>query len=466
MIEPARFERDPSTAVSARSTLTEPRQPWLDWLVNVPLAPGHWLERARGWRRWGLVGLYLMIGLPLGLLVWRELSLIGLPDIGDPFDVEAYLDRRVADDRNAFVLYRQAVARKTRLVMPAPPPGTPPGQVPAPNYQWSQAQPEVKRWLEDNREALDLWLRGTEKPEALDIPPREMSIDMNLAILQELRDFARLATLEAGRREQAGDRAGAYAMYRGMLRSARHADWHGTLIGRLIGVAIHGLAVAELTGWAADPRTDAVLLRQALDDAQELEAGRPPHSFALKQEYCWAIRAMSDPKELAKLDEYNHSQAKEWYEFLGGLPQNARWLKHEPERSRRIYRLTFANWLAYCDLPADQRPGRVAKDLGLFQRGPNPPPNAHALPPEELDRWFQSAPLARLVLPSVNNVIAAFDREIATHGGLIVTLAEELYKREKGEPPRALGDLVGPYLDALPPGYLAVDPPLTVVPAN
>ena len=40
---------------------------------------------------------------------------LGLPDIGDPFDVEAFQGETIPDDRNAFVLYRQAAALFRRL---------------------------------------------------------------------------------------------------------------------------------------------------------------------------------------------------------------------------------------------------------------------------------------------------------------------------------------------------------------
>ena len=35
---------------------------------------------------------------------WRATSLSGLPDVGDPFDVAAYADVKVPDERNAFGL--------------------------------------------------------------------------------------------------------------------------------------------------------------------------------------------------------------------------------------------------------------------------------------------------------------------------------------------------------------------------
>ena len=46
-----------------------------------------------------------MIAVPL---LWWSIQLVGLPDIGEPFDVAAFRSFRIPDDRNAFVLYRQA----------------------------------------------------------------------------------------------------------------------------------------------------------------------------------------------------------------------------------------------------------------------------------------------------------------------------------------------------------------------
>ena len=42
--------------------------------------------------------------------LWWATQLLGLPDIGEPFDVKAFQAFTIPDDRNAFVLYRQAMA--------------------------------------------------------------------------------------------------------------------------------------------------------------------------------------------------------------------------------------------------------------------------------------------------------------------------------------------------------------------
>src|SRR4051812_48640871 len=65
------------------------RRRWRDLLVLLAIVPAAWL--------------------------WWAAQLWGLPDIGDPFDVEEFRAQTIPDDRNAFVLYRQASTLFRRL---------------------------------------------------------------------------------------------------------------------------------------------------------------------------------------------------------------------------------------------------------------------------------------------------------------------------------------------------------------
>lgn len=423
-------------------------------LLALLMAPAHGLERARGRKRLVLVAFYLAILAVVGLFIWRELSIVGLPDVGEPFDVAAALKEEVPDAENAFVLYREAKSRLKPMEVPRTAPATPFNPV----FDWKQAQPEVKDWLESNREPLEIWRRGTERPRVLDIPLADMSIDVRLDTIQSLRDFTRLATLEGSRLEAEGDMAGAYRMYRSILLSSRHADFQGTLIGRLIGSAIFATGVATIEEWAADPRTDPRLIREALADATTLRAAAAPNSLGFRTEYVWAVKCFRDPAERAKLDASNSGNPSEWYESYPAYKPILHWLKHEPTRSERVYRLYMKNLLAYCDLPPEQRPSRKgAGGLMFYAEMPGAPAGAHALPPEQVGAWLQSAPLARLTLPAAENALRAMDGQRRRHDSLIVTLAERLYRREQGRPPKTYGDLLGTYLDALPFGFEAGD---------
>jgi hypothetical protein len=146
---------------------------------------------------------------------------------------------------------------------------------------------------------------------------------------------------------------------------------------------------------------------------------------------------------------------------------------NEPERSRRVARLIFANWLAYCDLPPAQRPPMALPGwssasattpsqmiLGnLFVARDDAPAAARALPPGKVADWYASTVDAGGIgLPTVTNIDKSLARERSLHGALLVDLANELYKREHGQYPEHAEELVGPYLKALPEGYKRIEP--------
>ena len=53
----------------------------------------------------------MLLAMVAGPPLWWRMQLLGLPDIGDPFDVKAFRAFTIPDDRNAYVLYRQAATR-------------------------------------------------------------------------------------------------------------------------------------------------------------------------------------------------------------------------------------------------------------------------------------------------------------------------------------------------------------------
>ena len=82
--------------------------------------------------------------------------------MGDPFDVAKYGHVEVADNDNAFMEYTIASTMLTRNngnkvydELTAVTKG-----------DWSKAGDELKSWLSTNKQALDLWRKGTEKSDA------------------------------------------------------------------------------------------------------------------------------------------------------------------------------------------------------------------------------------------------------------------------------------------------------------
>src|SRR5262245_41158773 len=126
-------------------------------------APFRWLFRSR---RRVLTASALLLAIVAVPPVWWWTQLLGLPDVGDPFDPEAFRSFTIPDDRNAFVLYRQATDRLKPLdgaiassgarvvgVLPMVS-GLLPTQARGPSRDekidllaaWSQADPRIRRW--------------------------------------------------------------------------------------------------------------------------------------------------------------------------------------------------------------------------------------------------------------------------------------------------------------------------------
>ena len=399
----------------------------------------------------GLVGLAL-------LLTWRATTLIGLPDIGDPFDVAAFVAHSVPDDRNAFVLYRQASDR-----MRPEPQGDG-------GYDWATTSQSKRDWLLADREALALWRRGTERPEALYIAPKDLTFATMLPVIQDLRNLSRLAQLEASRLQAEGDLASALDWYAAILRSGKHCGHHGLTIERLVGRGIYQVGCQRLIQWATDPRVTPDLLRRAIAEVYACDALAASPSESLRAEYVSFLHSLPDPKLLRP--ELIGDELPRAYHWPGGrvlLEDLPRIFKREPERSRRVVRLMFANWLAVADLPADRRPPRASapavrpgayllqEDLmaQLFVLDADAPASARALPPAALARWWDSTLYARRFTPSIDGLLASETRDLANRAGVLLALGNELYRRDHGANPDRPEDLVGPYLKAVPEGHKA-----------
>lgn len=425
-------------------------------VAGLVLAPLHALERVRGRRRLALVGAYLVVAALLGLLAWRATRLAGLPDVGDPFDPAELLARDVPEGRNAFVLYAQAVAAARRdsgverRLLGAPYAWPKPGDAAALDY------------LAANGPALRLWRQATERPDALIVRPRDLGVDTDLGLLNVHRHFTRLALLHAARDLTAGDPAGAWDWYAATLRASAHAGRNGPVFARLVGIAELGAAVGPILHWAADPRVDAALLRRALDEVKAFDAALPPGSETLKIDYLMVRHDFDDPGRLTArfVEELDQADTRTHL-----IPWGPLWFaENEPERTRRLTRLAYANWLAHADAPASARPALVEPG-GFYASAPAGTPAA-AMSGRELGNRVAGSVLARRYLASLGGFIKGLDRERAYRGSLLVGLADQLYTRERGSPPRRFADLVGPYLDRLPDGHGDDDAPPSAFPST
>ncbi|MGQ0635011.1 MAG: hypothetical protein ACT4QC_10400 [Planctomycetaceae bacterium] len=378
--------------------------------------------KRRWW--WGpmvplVVALLWLLLVPTGFY----LSLAGLPDIPAPVDIASLDAIDVPAGDNAFELYREAAAAMKPIVTT--------------NWEqyevgleegWHAIPVEFRDWLEANRRPLELFLEGSERPElfyARPMPLGSPQSNANLEFVQEIRNLARVVHLEALRREAAEDFGGAWAMYAALFRSSRQPGRNGPLIDRLIGAAVHANACLATQRWATDSRVDMGMLRQALADARSIYSRTVPLAAPLKWEYaCWmkSIDAMT------------------WAMNLAGIL----------DRSRRVTKLSFANWLSQCDLPRPQRTKRLAGTLELYEADPEKTVANGGFPAERIADWAQRDLFAILLAPSVRQTIEAHDREQMRQAMLELALCLHIYHREQGEFPATLERLIGDDLPELP----------------
>jgi hypothetical protein len=400
------------------------------------------------------------------LVIWWLTSLNGLPDIGEPFDVAAFRGLRVPDDQNAFAFLRRA----DKMLTPWPELPRAMG-LSAATVPWSKADPKLRTWVEVNHPALEMFQQGAELTDAA-VPAGDPSFDV--------RPFSLilLALLEGSKRQESGDSAGAWDCYRAILRMTAHVGGRGSLDQRFCVnfVLSRGWLQQRLATWAADPRMTIPQLKSVLDEVNKIEPKPDGDSFILKSTYTELAEFIKRPMGLRDQQQIEG----EWTVRLGDMQLSAdfietteasrRFLLREPERSRRVVRLLWANWLADAETrePRPRKPAVLAQlraikpiSLALYPVSPDAPAGARALPPREVASWLVSTRDAKLRILGMNNWMNSRwppDRLAyrKAHRELIIMLATGIYRRERGSLPPSDEALVGTYLNSLPDDGSAV----------
>jgi len=417
-------------------------------LIDVAIAPLKALERARGWRRRALLFSYILIALVVGVFAWRELSLWRLPNAPEPFDLKKYGRVNVADADNAMILYRAAGGRMKAFDRKVYKPTAP---KPLEETDWSRVDPEVARWAEDCRAALEPWLMATAKPEALVVQPDEMTIMTSLVAVQAIREISRIALLEGSRREQAGDLAGAWQMYGGVLRSSRHAGQHGGMIQRMVGANVLKRAQTRIRGWTDNPGVTSAMLRRAIGDVEACRDMTSAASETIRGEYFVSRDALSDLRRWRKYEIDDSTDPYTWYNQIPPVWAARQFLKREPERSLRVLRLIVAGHLAQADRPPALRPRLLFPKFMIYDHDARTPPAVRALSAAALDSWARDSGMKGLGY-SFRVVQPIIDAELGTLDTMRLRMAERAYQLDHGRPPGTYAELLGAYLKDLPQG--------------
>ncbi len=389
-------------------------------------------------RRTALFWLALMTGV---LVLFVGYRLATLPDLRPPFDVASFEAVSIPDDQNAFTYYRQAKDRFIEASAVVP-------DVKAQSLLWkkleatidngwSKADESVQKWLQLNQPALEVWKRGTECPDGMEMPPGTKTIEAILAVSQSQREPAKMALLQASRTATGKRAAEAWPWYRAVLRCSRHVSRHSETIGRMIGVAIHSITIEPVLRWSSRPELTATDLRHALADVLAIDAMTPSNSDTLKAEYLVSCKTME-------------ANTAGW----SGLPFRLIGLR---ESFQEALNLVYANWLSQIDRPRFRRLPSKGGKWHLFEIDPAAPRDPKLLSPAEIEarcgvaHQSLATRLVDLLVPSVLAFIDSTDRERARQAALVLGVALELYHREHGRFPDALDDLLKEkYLKSIP----------------
>jgi hypothetical protein len=387
--------------------------------------------------------------------IWWLTSLNGLPDIGDPFDVAAIRTFSLPDDQNAFTFFQRA------------------WKAVEPNYfgDWSETNPEFRAFVAANRPAVELIIKGAEQVDGISGPvgeplPAENNFVLDYAYPLQASSWGLVGMMlmEGGLREGRGDMAGAWDCYRAVLRMTVHVRRRERLKDRARVNLWLPVLQKHLATWAADSRTTIHQLRLALEEVVECRPMPEWDAFTLKIEYLDLMRFLGrrvvPPRE--QIDEewtYRLGEMELPVDLMLDLYQVKRGLAREPERSRRVIRLLFANWLAHVEHPAQRKPVararfHIAKQTNsvlLYHVGPDAPADARAVSPQEVARWLVTTNDAKLALRSGFLAWPTVRRaEQRSYRELLARLAGEIYRRERGTLPPSDEALVGTYLKSLP----------------
>ncbi|MFO0953768.1 MAG: hypothetical protein U0835_21955 [Isosphaeraceae bacterium] len=447
--------------------LRRPGRGWKGWAVRA--CPFVWVARARG--RWKVVLLLVecLTAAACGLMLWRTLCLWGIPDVPPPVPVattpSAYPTLDQLPNGNVYALFAQTLSEYARKPTKAAVAGV------TLNFRTVRpADADTRRWLAENREVLDAFYQESGQADARSevkpTPAARSQVGFD-RLFSVLRVVGWLAVQQAAVAEADGDLDAAWRSYRAVLRAARHVGGRGGMGGHQIAVTLRGFVTPRLLRWARLPSNTAERLRGAMKDVQDLDLIPADDAQGVAQGYEICARQVESPG-----GPFGHSGGDGYY-WVYGLPipgefgrwttRTDRFLRREPERSRRILRLAFANWLAWSRLAPGERPTPSAAVVATFggatQRvefydfpeSLSVAPEARVLTASELARAYSSAREAALLSGWIwTQVVGEARRERRDQAALVISLAEALYQIEKGSPPPSLDALVGPYLKALP----------------
>lgn len=430
--------------------------------------------------KWRILILSLIAPVIL-FFIWREYRVWRIPDIGEPFDVEAFLKEYRDPEKDALKIYIEAGKLYTPLEEISPnalkqtdtdlsflfldkTPDQEKHNLSVAMYDWRYAEPLVQDYLKANLAGLNLFQEGTSKKFATNILPIKIQSLLNEEQVKtsESSDqspttnnfsFRNIALFRAAQLVDQGDLEGAWACHQCLLRhEIQLANSHSRVVEYLYSPSRTLIMSHSLLGqFLANENLTAEDLRKIYQEVIDLSQTLPPASSFYKMDY---LRFKSDLKTINK--KKNDPEEK----LLLYL--------NELEVFKRLVALWTHAQLQQCDLPTDNRPEMKTIVFQPFMPSINP----LGLEPGKLTCYpFQGEYKINEVSYTQNDLEATYRALILDDMGLqfprsdpeeslniirkeilmdLLMIALQCYHREQGKFPERLEQLVPDYIEELP----------------
>jgi hypothetical protein len=162
--------------------------------------------------------------------------------------------------------------------------------------------------------------------------------------------------------------------------------------------------------------------------------------------------ALSHPEKWSRWGVDAPDEQTMWYNSVPLFVRGRQFVRHEPERSRRVLRLLVANTQSQCDRPRPARAKMRDHAFLLYASNEFTSSAIRALGPEELQQWLLGSDL-RGLLAALSLALSRRDGDLAAFDLPRLDIAARAYRLDGGVPPTTYGDLVGPYIKTLPDGF-------------
>jgi len=200
--------------------------------------------------------------------------------------------------------------------------------------------------------------------------------------------------------------------------------------------------------WAEHPAVTADQLRASLAQVKADFALYESESNMLRTEYLALRNTLSGPNWLqlsGPVMPFNSTG------LSATVMRGFAWMFGEPELTVRAARQIVANQTREVDKPRAERRQLVGSGTAMvFDTDPTVTRFPGELDAILIDRSAKASILAKLLLPATKQADSAVLRFRGRQAALEALLATQAYRRDKGEFPESLDQLVPKYLDAVP----------------